>query len=74
MRKRQPRAVKSDIVNDFLNHLVADPEALGKFIKDPNGELNKAAIPGKHRRRIKNLIGFGIAKKLVRVEAYYVHG
>jgi hypothetical protein len=72
MKKPPKKAPKPDIVNDFINDLVKNPETLGKFIIDPNGEMDKAAIPKKHRRRIKNLLGFGIAKKLVRVEAYYV--
>ena len=73
MKKRRKQVVKPAIVNDFINKIVGDPEALGKFIIDPNGEMNKALIPKEHRQRIKNLLGFGIAKKLVQVEAFYVH-
>jgi hypothetical protein len=70
--KRKPRAAKSDIVTDFLDKLVANPEALGEFIKHPDDKLK--AIPEEHRQEIKNILGLGIAKKFVRVDSYYVQG
>jgi hypothetical protein len=62
------------IVKQFLRDLATDPAKLGKFIKNPNGELNKAKIPKKYRADIKNCLAIAISKRLVTPpEACTVH-
>jgi hypothetical protein len=58
-------ATKRNVVQEYLARLATDPAKLGRFILDPEGEMNHDKIPKKNRADIQNALAIEIARKLV---------